>query len=103
MPSWRTFIIFMACWLSTAQAADLPQISRVPGIHISSWRAATRIVEQVYSGHRQTLYCGCRYSGKKVDVDSCGYKRSGKFKNRSRVIEYEHIVPASLMAGHLPC
>jgi deoxyribonuclease I len=34
---------------------------------------------------------------------SNGYKPSGKFKNRSRVIEYEHIVPASLMAGHLPC
>jgi deoxyribonuclease-1 len=104
MASWRILIILLAaCCLSKAQAADLPQISTVPGIHISSWRAATRIVEQVYSRHRKTLYCGCRYSAKKVDLASCGYKPSGKFKNRSQIIEYEHIVPASLMAGHMPC
>jgi deoxyribonuclease I len=96
-------ILVSAGWISAVQAADLPKLSPIQGAHIASWRAATRMVEQVYSGHKKTLYCGCRYSGKKVSLTSCGYKPSGSYANRSRTIEYEHIVPASLMAGHLPC
>ncbi|OFZ01941.1 MAG: endonuclease I [Bdellovibrionales bacterium GWC1_52_8] len=39
------------------------------------------------------MYCPCRYSGRKVDLASCGYKPRKNFERAQR-LEWEHVVPA---------
>jgi deoxyribonuclease-1 len=50
-------------------------------------------LRKIHSFHPYTLYCGCRYEGKKVDLQSCGYKII-KNKRRAQRVEWEHVVPA---------
>jgi deoxyribonuclease-1 len=66
--------------------------------------------ESVYHDRRISFYCGCSYSeGKEVNQKSCGYSprkpltSSGKENTRDNRIEWEHVLPASLMGGHLSC
>lgn len=42
---------------------------------------------------KKTIYCSCNVSGKKVDLQSCGYKIQKNAKRASR-LEWEHVVPA---------
>ena len=76
-----------------------------------SFRKAKRLLKKIYSKHRITLYCSCRYNkDKSIDRKSCGYipRRESR---RSRRIEWEHVVPAenfgrSFVAwrqGHVRC
>ena len=41
----------------------------------------------------KTIYCGCKTLGKKIDLNSCGYKIQ-KNKKRAEKLEWEHVVPA---------
>lgn len=77
----------------------------------SSWgqtkKAAAR---EIYVDNHKTLYCGCTYeahatgSGGSVDLTACNMQRLDKYKQRAKRIEWEHIVPASLMpARHFSC
>jgi len=59
----------------------------------SPFSRTKKLLPQVYSGHQITFYCGCGYSGKSPDLDSCGYVPRKNRKRASR-IEWEHIVPA---------
>ena len=57
------------------------------------------------SENRSTFYCGCSYtshedsdgSGSINDLDACGYDGGNNASSRAQRIEWEHIVPASLM------
>jgi deoxyribonuclease-1 len=60
---------------------------------IRNYREASKVIPKIYQGHNTTLYCGCKYSGKTVDLKSCGYLPQKDFKRAQR-IEWEHIVPA---------
>ena len=57
----------------------------------------------VYEGLDTTFYCDCSYtasgrSGGSVDESSCGYDGSDQSHSaRSVVLEWEHVVPASIM------
>lgn len=51
------------------------------------------LLPAIFSHEPYTLYCGCKYSGKKVDLASCGY-RPLKNKKRAQRLEWEHVVPA---------
>jgi len=75
-----------------------------------SFSTAKKWAESIYSDHRTSFYCGCIYSaGKVVDKASCGYSprkpftRSGKVNKRANRIEWEHVLPASLMGQQLAC
>lgn len=64
----------------------------------------------VYNGVTTTFYCGCNYtpsgqSGGNIDRNSCGYDGFGEsYANRADRLEWEHVVPASLMpAREFPC
>lgn len=64
----------------------------------------------IYHDRRITFYCGCTYSeDKEVNQASCGYSprkpftRSGKENTRDNRVEWEHVLPASLMGRHLSC
>jgi deoxyribonuclease-1 len=58
-----------------------------------SFKKAKRAMMAVYAGHEQTFYCGCSYSQRKVDHQSCGYVPKTDNK-RARSVEWEHVVPA---------
>lgn len=65
-------------------------------ISFSAWgnfSQAKKVLPRIYQNHNTTLYCGCKYTGKTVDLKSCGYKPHKDLKRASR-IEWEHIVPA---------
>lgn len=60
---------------------------------ILSFQDAKPFLEQIHKTHPYTLYCGCRYNGKNVDLKSCGYKVHKNPKRAARK-EWEHVVPA---------
>jgi len=70
------------------------------------WEKTKNIADDViYAGIDRTFYCGCRYqsdgdsdgSGKITDTAVCGYVAPPTHANRAGRVEWEHIVPASLM------
>ena len=71
----------------------------------TSWSAAKNAADdQVYYDHRQTLYCGCPYESHAdndgsgdIALDQCNYASPAKHSHRAGRVEWEHIVPVSLM------
>lgn len=61
--------------------------------NIKNFSQAKKVLEKVYGNTGKTVYCGCDYYGKKVDLSSCGLK---VIKNETRAtrIEFEHVVAA---------
>lgn len=57
----------------------------------------------VYEGQDDTFYCGCDYtpsgsSGGSIDETSCSYNgQSQSYSSRAVRLEWEHVVPASIM------
>ena len=60
---------------------------------IRNFREAKKLALEVHLEHPYTIYCGCRYEGKKIDLASCGY-RPHKNAKRAQRLEWEHVVPA---------
>ena len=60
---------------------------------ITSFSKSKKLLLKVYKDNPITLYCGCKFKGKKPNLSSCGYipKKDNKRSNR---IEWEHVVPA---------
>jgi len=67
-----------------------------------NFNSAKKILPDVFAGMEEDFYCGCKYSGKDVDLLSCGYEHRKNFKRASR-IEWEHVVPASHMGSQRQC
>ena len=97
----RFFGMSIACtvFLAEPSAAEFP----------SSWRdAKNTAADEVYFDREKTFYCGCPYvsdndddgSGK-VDLASCGMEPLRSYASSAKVIQWEHIVPASLMPVRL--
>jgi len=66
---------------------------------VKDFSQAKRILNREFNnGH--TIYCGCNYFGKTIDIDSCGYHpknaktKKGKENKRAYSLEWEHVVPA---------
>jgi len=71
--------------------------------HPANFPEAKRFAKQLFKENRRTFYCGCRFDAYgKVDLKSCGYKVQGD-RRRAQRLEWEHIVPVSRIASHLPC
>ena len=71
-----------------------------------SWGTAKKWArDTIYADHNTTFYCGCSYtpksrSGGEVSHTACHYDDGDsevKNKTRAVVMEWEHVVPASLM------
>jgi len=68
-----------------------------------SWSSTKKKAADIHQDHRETLYCGCDYtrtgtSGGEVDHSSCEFQNRPNISDtRANRIEWEHIVPASLM------
>ncbi len=69
------------------------------------WRRAKNTDDDViYSGKDRTFYCGCVYTSHgdndgsgSVDYAACGYIPPTSYIARATRVEWEHVVPASLM------
>ncbi|MCM0606475.1 MAG: endonuclease [Xanthomonadaceae bacterium] len=60
---------------------------------IQKFEEAKKILWKIHAENSETLYCGCKYSGKLVDMKSCGYMPV-RMAGRAAKIEWEHVVPA---------
>jgi deoxyribonuclease I len=60
---------------------------------ISNFSQAKKLAVKIHQGHQTTLYCGCPYEGKTVDIRACGYKPKHDVGRATR-LEWEHVVPA---------
>jgi deoxyribonuclease-1 len=95
------FALAILVQLTSDAAADTP-----------GWRRAKNTADDViYAGKDRTLYCGCVYTSHgsndgsgSVNHQACGYQPPPKHANRAGRVEWEHIVPASLVpARHFDC
>lgn len=85
----------------------IPNFVEEPGETISTpprnFSESKRIAEKLFQDHRITFYCGCEYDKEgMVDPASCGYKPKSHSR-RTKLIEWEHIMPAHRFGHHLPC
>lgn len=78
-------------------------VSAGPNI-AGSWSTTKKWArDKIYKDHRVTFYCDCQYtsaggSGGTIGLESCGYDGSeSSHANRASRLEWEHVVPASLM------
>lgn len=86
-------IFFLMFSINLVNASSIP----------TSWSKAKEVArDKVYFDHAITKYCGCPYepkgvSGGVIDNIACGYDGSeAKYKNAITVLDWEHVVPASL-------
>lgn len=77
---------------STAGAAP-PHEARSQNQEILNFREAKKLARKIHESNPITLYCGCRYVGKQVNLATCGYQVQGDQKRANRM-EWEHVVPA---------
>jgi len=83
----------LLCAISLLVFFDLIQPVSGKNLSIANFNAAKKHARKIHLEHPFTVYCGCKYSGNKVDLSSCGY-RPKKNNTRASRLEWEHIVPA---------
>ncbi|MEO4047447.1 endonuclease I family protein [Pseudomonas sp. CAU 1711] len=76
----------------------LPSLAAPP----RTFAEAKNVAWRLYAQQSVEFYCGCRYSGKRVDLQSCGYQPR-KNPQRAARIEWEHLVPAWLIGHQRRC
>ncbi len=67
-----------------------------------TFQEAKKIARELYTDEGRTFYCGCRYQGNRVDLESCGYVPR-KNAQRAARIEWEHVVPAWVIGHQRQC
>ncbi len=68
----------------------------------NSFVQSKKIVQQLFRNHPQTIYCGCTYQDKTVNLDSCGMSEAGEIKRANR-IEIEHVMAVEHFSQHFAC
>lgn len=91
MPLRRTLVLLCSL-LCTPALANPP----------TSFSAAKKIGWTLYARQSVEFYCGCKFTGNRVDLKSCGYVPR-KNANRAARIEWEHIVPAWQIGHQRQC
>ena len=84
------FAVMLFCLFLILSVAS-PTLAQ--NVTIESFNEAKELAAKVFSGHEITFYCGCSYTGKDINLASCGYKPK-KDANRAHRLEWEHVVPA---------
>lgn len=75
----------------------------------AGWKKAKNAADDlVYHDHRRSFYCGCITTSDNdndgsgsVSLNECGYSGPSQYAGVARRIDWEHIVPASLMPARL--
>lgn len=63
---------------------------------------AKKVLPRVFAGMEEDFYCGCKYTGKEIDLTSCGYVPR-KNETRAKKLEWEHVVPAWTLGHQRQC
>ena len=63
---------------------------------------AKKVAWKLYAPQSTEFYCGCKYTGNRVNLKACGYVPR-KNANRAARIEWEHIVPAWQIGHQRQC
>jgi len=69
----------------------------------TSWSTSKKKAAEIHQDHKVTLYCGCEYtrtgtSGGEIVLSNCDFQNRPDISDtRAKRLEWEHIVPASLM------
>jgi deoxyribonuclease-1 len=79
------FVVFILGSISQAFAQNTT---------IESFNKAKKHMVEVFAGRETTFYCGCSYTGKDIDLASCGYQPKKDAAKRAKRLEWEHVVPA---------
>ena len=79
------FVVFILGSISQAFAQNTT---------IESFNKAKKRMVEVFAGHETTFYCGCSYTGKDIDLASCGYQPKKDAAKLAKRLEWEHVVPA---------
>lgn len=89
----RVRFIALCCLLLTATVqAQAPR----------TFSEAKKIAWKLYAPQSTEFYCGCKYTGNRVDLKACGYTPR-KNAGRAARIEWEHIVPAWQIGHQRQC
>ncbi len=86
----------------SGQVALPPLVSGVKAVGHRDFNGAKKVLPRLYAGMEEEFYCGCRYSGKAVDWQSCGFAPRKNAERASR-IEWEHVVPAWVLGHQRQC
>lgn len=98
-------LLYVLCVLSAGNvgADEASPANAMP----QSFLQAKRLLEnKVYNKaeDRKTFYCGCSYSRKgNIDASSCGYIPKSPDNLRAHRVEWEHIVPVSVIGQGRAC
>ena len=100
MPRFFRIVLAMPkrCALLWLLCFALPALASAP----RTFDEAKTVAWRLYAQQSVEFYCGCRYSGNRVDLKSCGYQPR-KNAERAARIEWEHLVPAWLIGHQRRC
>ncbi len=94
--------LLAAIWAIAMAAMPVPtQLPPKGNRVVEDFGKAKKLAARIHEENPFTIYCGCRFSGKKVDFSSCGYKPRKKKASASR-LEWEHVVPAEAFGQSFP-
>lgn len=79
----RCFALLLLLFVVISAQADAPR----------TFNEAKKVAWTLYAPQSTEFYCGCKYTGNRVDLKACGYVPRKNAKRAAR-IEWEHIVPA---------
>lgn len=68
----------------------------------SSFAQAKKIVKQLFHNHPKTIYCGCSFEDKVVNLDSCGMEQA-HLKKRAYRVEIEHFMAVEHFGQNFEC
>lgn len=88
----------LRCALLLLLCFTLPALASAP----RTFSEAKKIAWRLYAQQSIEFYCGCRYQGNRVDLQSCGYQPR-KNAQRAARIEWEHVVPAWVIGHQRRC
>lgn len=87
---------------TTEKDISVHLVSRSSEVGHRNFANAKKVLPRVYVGLQQDIYCGCDYTGKRMDLRSCGYSPRKNLKRAER-LEWEHVVPANHLGGQRQC
>jgi deoxyribonuclease I len=96
--------LFLTTVYSLSSALGQPASQSLPpssNQHFLSFAKAKKAALLIHRPNPITIYCPCRYSGKTVNLESCGYRVHSDAK-RARRLEWEHVVPAEAFGHSFP-
>lgn len=86
-------LLFLSLLAFAPSSFAIEALSMKGNRHIDNFSEAKKHLHKIHADHQITLYCGCKYYGKEVNMNSCESSSEGQ-NARFKKLEWEHVVPA---------